>query len=475
MMTDQTAPRASRSSSSMSGFTLIEMIVVTLLLLIAMLGLLAVFDASARINKNETDVADAQGSVRYGIYQITRAIRMAGAGGLYVTQAVLNHNDRELPGITGATTSASYDNVANMTVDDANGHAPWQVRNGTDMIEVRGVLFSPLLGFVEEGGCAPCTGTQPLNVKPLTGNVSIGQFLNNDPTIRPQFAAIDAYTASATNNAPMLVIVQDAKGELHTCGDPGSGPHPVIGLQRYPQPTYNVGVIRRPTDLVANNTFRNVDFGGTMGPRFNVELPSLSPGKDAEPVKEIKRAGILDDVLFFITTDPNSDPTGIHPFLAQGMRRGNAFDVTRLADDVEDMQVAYGIDGDGDGSVGRPTTGPCAPVAGGDDPDPTFSTTAGCDEWTPNAVGEGPVDDAQFQQQDPFNPAHDGAAIHCPRLHAVMISLLAKARDSDPTYRGPAAQGYKIMNSTATPITPGNYRRRIQTLKINLRNYAFQG
>ena len=51
-----------------------------MLLAIAMLGLLAVFDASARINKNETDVADAQGAVRYGIYQMTRVIRMAGAG-----------------------------------------------------------------------------------------------------------------------------------------------------------------------------------------------------------------------------------------------------------------------------------------------------------------------------------------------------------------------------------------------------------
>src|SRR5262245_64565526 len=101
------------SGASQSGFTLVEMIVVTMLLLIAMIGLLAVFDASARINKNETDVADAQGAVRYGIYQMTRAIRMAGTGGLYVTQAVLNHNDKELPGIDPH--SASYDNVSNVT------------------------------------------------------------------------------------------------------------------------------------------------------------------------------------------------------------------------------------------------------------------------------------------------------------------------------------------------------------------------
>ena len=60
-----------RAAARHRGFTLVEMIVVTLLLLIAMLGLLAVFDASARINKSETDVADAQGAVRYGIYQMT--------------------------------------------------------------------------------------------------------------------------------------------------------------------------------------------------------------------------------------------------------------------------------------------------------------------------------------------------------------------------------------------------------------------
>jgi hypothetical protein len=56
-----------------------------------------------------------------------------------------------------------------------------------------------------------------------------------------------------------------------------------------------------------------------------------------------------------------------------------------------------------------------------------------------------------------------------------MISLLAKAKDPDPTYRAPSAQGVQIMNSTAAPLGPGNYRRRVQTLKVNLRNYAFQG
>ncbi len=92
-------------------------------------------------------------------------------------------------------------------------------------------------------------------------------------------------------------------------------------------------------------------------------------------------------------------------------------------------------------------------------------------------TGEDVPVDTDFQQQQPFVAGHAGSrfAQHCPRLHGVMVSLLAKAKDSDPTYRGPAAEGYQIMNSTAAPITPGNYRRRVQTLKVNLRNYAFQG
>src|SRR5262244_3500773 len=111
MKRPNTTPAVPRRSAA-SGFTLVEMIVVTLLLLIAMVGLLAVFDASARINKSETDVADAQGAVRYGIYQMTRVIRMAGAGGLFVTQAVLNHKDSSanITGISIPGGSNSYNN-----------------------------------------------------------------------------------------------------------------------------------------------------------------------------------------------------------------------------------------------------------------------------------------------------------------------------------------------------------------------------
>src|SRR5499433_442409 len=131
-MTRPTTTPAVLRRSSASGFTLVEMIVVTLLLLIAMVGLLAVFDASARINKNETDVADAQGAVRYGIYQMTRAIRMAGTGGLYVTEAVLNEKPSGATGITIGSGN-SYNNVPTSTkITDSITGTDIVVREGTD-------------------------------------------------------------------------------------------------------------------------------------------------------------------------------------------------------------------------------------------------------------------------------------------------------------------------------------------------------
>jgi prepilin-type N-terminal cleavage/methylation domain-containing protein len=457
---------------SESGFTLVEMIVVSMLLLVAMLGLLAVFDASARINKNETDVADAQGAVRYGLYQMTRVIRMAGTGGLYVTQAVLNHNDRALPGIN-PTGNFSYDNVPNgVSVTTTNGTSI-AVRPGTDMIEIRGVILSPLIGFDLQSGCGDCTGSQSLNVLPIVGDPIIGQHVNDDATQRPQFAGVDAYTINAGNpNGAMYVIVEDGNTDLHSgCSDPNPA-----GVTRYPQPVYNVGKLSQGTTLAGSNTFGPVDFGDSLVPRFNTELPSDPGGQNATPIQKVRRAGVMDDIIFFIGLDPvATDPTGAHPFLAQGIRRDRVFEVTRLAEDVEDLQVAYGIDADGNNAVSRQTGGGCAQTV--DDPDANYSNIVNCDEWRPNVTGEAIPLDTDFQSQNPFVPGHPGAPPpnHCPLLHGVMVSLLAKAKDPDPTYHGPAAQGYQIMNSTAAPIAPGNHRRRVQTLKINLRNYAFQG
>jgi len=438
------------------GFSLVEVLVVVLLLAIAMLGILAVFDASARINKSEQDVADAQGAVRYGIHQMTRAIRMAGSGGLYLTQAVLNTPDPNLPGITVGS-ARGYDNVTGASVTDTLGTAH-PVRDGTDMIEVRGVLLSPLLSFDLSTGCGTCTGSSNVDTAPVTGQTLIGTHFNNDGVYRPQFAAIDAYTLGVTAAQPMFVIVS-GNDDLHGgCSTP-------FGPQQYPQPSYNVGRITSPTQLTLSNTFGAVDFANAQAVEFNTENPA-DAGASPVVLSSVRRGGILDDIVFFVdNTDPN------HPALAQAIRRGQAFDVTTIADDVEDMQVAYGVDRNGDGAVTRAAGNPPA----GRDSDSNTSTVLDGDEWAPNVSGEAPWTTIQFQSDPaPGSFPHPGlpAAAHCPLLHGVTISLVARSKDPDPTYNGPTAFGLVTMNAPAPGATTTKYRRRVQTLRVNLRNFT---
>ena len=449
--------------SAASGFSLAELLAAMFLLSIAFVGILAVFDASNRINKSEQQVADAQGNVRYGVYQMTRIIRMAGSGGLFLTQAVLNRPDPDLTGIHGIarcndvpSSCSGYDNVPDGVTVDAVVGAAVPVRPGTDMIEVRGVLFSPLVSFDLSTGCGTCTGVSTLDTKAITGMNEIGQHVNDDPS-RPQFAAIDLYTSGATTS-PMYVIVS-ANDDIHGgCSAP-------FGAQQFAQPSYNVGRIDRQTKLVASGTFGAVDFTDAKAIELNNENP-YDGGTAAVSITNVRRAGVLDDVIYFVRNDP---PLNLHPSLVQGIRRGDKFDITTIADDVEDMQISYGVDLNGDDAVTRPG----APA--GRDTDLNTSTAKDQDEWAPNVADEKTWATIQFQADpNPGTFQHPGlpAAAHCPRLHGVMIALVARSKDPDPTYSAPTAFGLVAMNAPTPVATTARYRRRVQTLRINLRNYG---
>src|SRR5262249_45931145 len=220
-----------------------------------------------------------------------------------------------------------------------------------------------------------------------------------DNTSRPQFAAIDAYTASAATN-PMFVLVT-ADDDIHGgCSTPT--PTDPTPLPKYPQTTYNVGLLSTATNLCGNSTctgsptFGNVDFSNAMARGFNNENPTLV-GTSAQTISRVYRAGILDDFLYFIH---NTDPQ--HPVLAQGTRRFDTgsgktrFDVVPLADDVEDMQIAYGIDANNNDEVNRIVATTAT------DTDRNVSNQVNGDEWSPNVPTETPPDFTKFQCTNPL-------------------------------------------------------------------------
>lgn len=460
--------RTPKEKRRAAGFTLLEGIVAAFLGGAVVLGLLAVLDSAGRLNKSEIAAAEAQGSLRYATNRIAGVVRMAGTGGLFVTQSVLVRPDPALGGID-AGTGGDFDNVIAGTVTNLSGGSV-PVRPGTDMLDVRGVIFSALVGFDDSSGCGSCTGVVDLPVPAVTAR----NHINDDPSRRPQFSEIDRYTEAVSPEKPMFVVAASAD-DLH----PGC-PLQAAGRTLPPQATYAVGKLSAPTALAARGTFGWIDFGDAVAREFGMEDPNdPAPTGPAASLGALNRAGILDDVLFFID---DSDP--LHPVLAQGLRRGARFDVFPLADDVEDLQVAYGVDGlygldgvDPDGSLGRllPTSSA--------DPDPDVSSQPDGDEWAPNVSGERSFRSSDFQsvQPAPAGFPHDGTAAtaHCPLLRGVLISLVVRSHSPDPSYRGPESLGIRTMNSTEARggSTPGvvRYRRRSQTMKLSLRNWELDG
>ena len=263
------------------------------------------------------------------------------------------------------------------------------------------------------------------------------------------------------------------------------------GVQRYPQPLYNVGRLsvaagptcrpgRRPA-LFATS----VDFTSAMGEHINAELPS-DGALIADPDRQGRGGvGILDDIIFFIAMLPTADdPDGLHPYLAQGVRRGDRFEIIPLAEDVEDLQIAYGVDGSQGAAVDEAISRVTA--ASTYDTDPNSSNVADGDEWRPNVQPDGaetPFTDVEFQSaaaplgNHPRSAA--GGALPAPaRGDAVAAGQGARSRIRPTTDRRPRGTSSWTSPSTApsrSPRSTGKYRRRVQTLRINLRNYAFQG
>ena len=443
-----TAPGESRAA----GVTLVEALFVVLLSSMLFLGGLALWDSAGRIDKSEIDVADAQGNLRYGLHQVTRVLRTAGAGGLFLAQAVVLRPDPDLPGVT-APPDGDYDNVVGGTVTDLSGRAV-PVRPGTDLLEVRGALFSPLLGFDGTTGCGSCNGRDALNVRAVTGTGHV----NDDPVRRPRFSAIDVATAGASALRPLFVLAADGNDLGTSCPEDGADP-----VRRPPRPTYHVGLLAAPTALAASGSMGVVDFTDPRARELATEDPGdRAPAAPDLPLPGLSRAAILDDVLFFVD---DSDPD--HPTLSRALRRGSRFDVVPLAEDVEDLQVAYGVDGlyasdavPPDGVVGRlVATSPA-------DPDPTASVRVDGDEWAPNVEGE-----RLFSADDLRTPVS-----RCPRLSRIMVALVARSRNPDPTFRGRGSLGLHVFNSPTDPrdrpATAPRYRRRVQSVTVGLRNFG---
>jgi hypothetical protein len=305
-----------------------------------------------------------------------------------------------------------------------------------------------------------CDGTSQMTI--ILRSTSLAGFANFPAAQKPSIAA---------KTRPFYLVV----------GDSSSQPVTVSG-KTYLVPLYYVGLVNADAGgswYTYSTSGGASTFTFSMNPsdagarRFNATAAG-SPSLQNPFV-----CGALDDIVFFVDDGTAAVSGDTHPSLAMATYDPSTqnYDVQSLVDEVEDFQVAYGVDG-ADGST----------VDGGADPVAVDVTAANKDEWVGNVAGESdaslgtpaatiPRTGAVTAFLDATVATSDTSpALARPRLRSLWISLVVKSRDPEIKYNGPGARGVALLDSTAKSmsdpsITGRPYRRRVQSLAVSLRNF----
>src|SRR5437867_453282 len=171
------------------------------------------------------------------------------------------------------------------------------------------------------------------------------------------------------------------------------------------------------------------------------------------------------DVIRFFVDEGGSDATGsgvdTHPSLAEATLdpASGKYDIQTLVEEVEDFQIAYGVDG----VNGSTHDGGISPAA-------VDESGSNKDEWVGNVANE--VESTLTISST--DPKHVDAFIDTsvlpsteplvtPALRSIWIALVVKSADPDLVYDGPGARGIRILDSNAVSISAATgrpFRRR---------------
>jgi hypothetical protein len=433
----------SRRRENERGFSMLEALVTMVLTVSVGIGLYNLLDSSNRLTKQEIEVSVAQQDSRTGMAELSRIVRQARAGQLFYGNAILPVANNA-PGGTFVT--------------DLAGSSHY-IRKGTDVLSVRGVLLGDRYGV---------TG----------GDVSCGALVCSADT--PMTVTIHATDANGVQNFPSgsAPAIASRTRPFYFSVVYGTLQNVTITGTEFLVPLYYVGLVNTAGSWYTQtaDTFTFV-----MDPRdTGARLWNVVNGVVRELVQAPYAAGPVDEILFFVdegASNASASKLDTHPSLAEGVFDPSTgrYDVQPLVDEVEDFQVAFGVDG-ADGSVHDR----------GVQPTRVDTSAVNKDEWVGNVANEIETGLAVTTTEPHFIDAFidrtvsptvpDIFARAVPALRSVWLSLVVKSSNSDIRYGGPGARGIQALDSTALSfsspsITGRPYRRRLASLAVSLRNY----
>jgi Tfp pilus assembly protein PilV len=433
---------------SMKGLTLVETLVTLAVLTTVLLGLYALLDSSNRLAKQETNVAEAQQSVRIGISELTRVIRQGRVGGLFVANAIMPIENNSTGGV-----------FLTDTASPPNRHF---IRKGTDVIGVRGILsgdkYALATGDVTCGGSCASTTAMTITIRSTSANGVVNYPADEKPSV-------------AGKTRPFYFVVADGSTDVVTTS---SGTYLV--------PVYYVGLVQAD-DTGTWYTYTPgtpATFTFVMDPQDEGAKMMTTGPSSATSLDKPFTCGVADQIRFFVDEGPVNESNSTldtHPSLAEALfdpLSGN-WEIQPLIENVEDFQVAYGVDGI-NGSPRDQGISPAAFDSSGTNLDEWVGNVANVDEVTATlpTTGNPARVDAFIDSSVPSGPSAPVPVVAA--LRSVMVGLVVKSNDPDFVYDGPGARGFTLLDSTALsfsdPASTGRpYRRRLQRFAVSLRNY----
>lgn len=408
------APQAARRpvptrGRGQAGFTLIEMMI-SLLLSVALLVLvLQMFDYNSGVARTQNMVADMQQSLRAGQLDLVRNTRMTGRGGMPVGPV----------GVTGLGVAVMNDVPVGTSISATDDTTP-DVLEETDVLTVRGVFESPIYQVNYAGGAVAFNPPPP--AVPISGTINL-----SDPN----------RWSLPTNLQPLIDAVEEDR------------PEALIVVSPDADTTYAVVELDPDTSDVSDPTNLVIGFL-VVGGSHSAAYQGLSAGGGfPAALTNIAYVGILEEYRYYIRrrlevpSDPNSQvlTTLTRARVYPGTEAPWDGDATSwevpLADDVFDLQVAYGIDTNNDGNI-----------------DDNLDAS---DEWLYNHSGDNDGD----------------AAWNAGRLYYLRVNTLAKTSRRELSFQAPLLGVVEDHDYTDSPYNEElerRFRRRAVQTVIDLRN-----
>jgi len=432
----------STRSSGQAGFTLVELMVALAVTVVVVLGILLLFDFNNKLTRVQTNVADMQQSERIAQYDMVRLARMAGRGGLPVSVgntlpkgsgiSVLNNTPANTNLIAGVTTSPL-------------------ILQGTDVLTLRGAFSTPIyqVAFADP---TTFTLTGPASPTPTTATGGTVQICNLSPSGATQdlsaLTSLIDLAAGGKVRKEALILVSPIDDGIYS----------IVQLD----PSTSTKTAASCATGGVTLAF-NCNAADPLVAQYRALYPAPAGGNLHSSLTNVAFIGLLEEYRFYVREDHavSGDATSdLTPVLSKarfypGTDTAYADDASNLkqdiADGILDLQIAFGIDANGDGQLTENLANPAT------------------DEWLGNAAADTAITGG---------------------LKAIRISTLARTNRRDQEYVPTPTAKHLILNledhvySTTDIDDPVNgyddvnfkgsmarlYRRRVLQTVVNLRN-----